>query len=29
VDVLPEEEIERCVALSKEHDIPLRIRKKT
>lgn len=29
VDVLPEEEIERCVALSKEHDIPLKIRKKT
>lgn len=28
VDVLPEEEIERCRALSKEHDIPLKIRKK-
>ncbi len=27
VDVLPEEEKERCIALSKEHDIPLRIRK--
>ena len=29
VDVLPEEEIERCKALSREHDIPLKIRKKT
>jgi TatD family-associated radical SAM protein len=28
VDVLPKEEIERCRALSKEHDIPLKIRKK-
>ncbi|WP_408072548.1 TatD family nuclease-associated radical SAM protein [Butyrivibrio sp. JL13D10] len=27
VDVLPEEEKDRCIALSKEHDIPLRIRK--
>ena len=26
VDVLPTEEIERCKALAKEHDIPLRIR---
>lgn len=29
VDVLPQEEIDRCLALSREHDIPLRIRKKT
>lgn len=29
VDILPEEEIDRCRALSLEHDIPLRIRKKT
>ena len=28
VDVLPTEEIERCQALSAEHDIPLKIRKK-
>ncbi len=27
VDVLPEEEKDRCIALSEEHDIPLRIRK--
>ncbi|WP_026524182.1 TatD family nuclease-associated radical SAM protein [Butyrivibrio sp. MB2005] len=27
VDVFPEEEKDRCIALSKEHDIPLRIRK--
>lgn len=27
VDVLPEEEKDRCIALSKENDIPLRIRK--
>lgn len=27
VDVLPEEEQDRCIALSKEHNIPLKIRK--
>jgi hypothetical protein len=27
VDVLPEEEKDRCIALSNEHNIPLRIRK--
>ena len=29
VDVLPKEEIDRCIALSSEYDIPLRIRKKS
>ena len=29
VDVLPQEDIDKCLALSYENDIPLRIRKKT